>query len=151
MIQGWASVSLHFRDPRAPEVLSALAEGLAAEIHFQLRLYRRAEGHNGFRGDRLLAERRLTQTARYDLFEQRYVIERQGGRTSEYSDPEAFLEAFCSLRDVPVGALPDGEAAGHYLLARAWLYPVRISFPLSLIILFRPQLAVSSPWLEEEL
>ena len=159
--QGWVNASLRFSDPRQEEVLAALDEGLAAEVHFQLRLYRRLQGRPTFLGDRLLAERRIAQTARYDRFAERYVIERQGRRVGEFSEPAAFLEAFCSLRDFPVGrlsgplpapargaSLPPAE---HYLLGRVRLYPVRVVFPLSLITLFLPKLAVESRWLEQEL
>jgi hypothetical protein len=151
VVQGRASASLRFGDPRTAEVLTALSEGLSAEIHFQLRLYRRSQKRFLFLGDRLLAERRLSQTARYDLFEECFVIERQGRRMSRFRDSEAFLEAFCTLQGLPVGDLAGADPAGHYLLGRVRLYPVKILFPLSLITLFRPQLAVSSPWLQEDL
>jgi len=156
--QGWVNASLRFSDPRREEVLAALDEGLAAEVHFQLRLYRRLQGRLAFLGDRLLAERRIAQTARYDRFAERYVIERQGRRVGEFSEPAAFLEAFCSLQEFPVGRLSGppaaptpSVAARHYLLGRVRLYPVRVVFPLSLITLFLPKLAVDSRWLEQEL
>jgi hypothetical protein len=154
--QGWVNASLRFSDPRQEEVLAALEEGLAAEVHFQLRLYRRLQGRPAFMGDRLLAERRVAQTARYDRFAERYVIERQGRRVGEFSEPAAFLEAFCFLQEFPVGRLSGpppapSAAARHYLLGRVRLYPVRVVFPLSLITLFLPKLAVESRWLELEL
>ena len=149
--QGWVNASLRFSDPRREEVLAALDEGLAAEVHFQLRLYRRLQGRLAFLGDRLLAERRIAQTARYDRFAERYVIERQGMRVGEFSEPAAFLEAFCSLQEFPVGRLSGPPPVRHYLLGRVRLYPVRVVFPLSLITLFLPKLAVDSRWLEQEL
>ena len=142
------SVSLDYRDPRRQEVLTALAEGLTAEIQFQLRLYRRQPGFLRFLGDRLVVERRISQTARYDSFEGRYRIRRQDRELAAYSEPGEALEAFCSLSDFPLADLSREEPGEYYVAGRARLTPVKMVAPLSLITLFLPRLAFSSPWLE---
>ena len=56
---GRVLVSLGYSDPRSGQVLAALEDGLASEIQFQLRLYRRQRGPFAFLGDRLASELRL--------------------------------------------------------------------------------------------
>lgn len=142
------SVSLDYRDPRREEVLKALADGLTAEIQFQLRLYRRQTGFLHFLGDRLVIERRLYQTARYDSFEGRYRIRRQDREVGAYSEAGEALEAFCSLSDFILADLAPLEAGEYYVAARARLTPVKMVAPLNIITLFLPRMAFSSPWLE---
>ena len=142
------SVSLDYRDPRREEVLKALGEGLTAEIQFQLRLYRRQLGFLHFLGDRMVIERRLSQTARYDSFEGRYRIRLQNREIGAYGDPGQALEAFCSLSGFLLADLAALEAGEYYVAARARLAPVKLVAPLNIITLFLPRLAFSSPWLE---
>jgi hypothetical protein len=145
------SVSLDYHDPRRQEVLKALEEGLTAEIQFQLRLYRRQPGFLRFLGDRMVIERRLIQTARYDSFEGRYRIRRQGRELGAYSEAGQALAAFCSLPDFVLADLAEVEAKQYYVAARVRLTPVKLVAPLNIITLFMPRLAFSSPWLEGRL
>jgi hypothetical protein len=149
--QGWVLASFRYRDPPGGEVVTALQEGLASEIQFQLRLYRRQRGLFGFLGDRLLAERRLVRTARFDRFERQYRIQESGAAETRFTQPSSFLQAFCSLSSLSLGPLPQGEAAGCYVLGRARLTPVKIVFPLGLITLFYPQTSFLTPWQRQEL
>ena len=148
VVDSQVGVSLDYRDPRREQVLKALEEGLTAEIQFQLRLYRRQPGLLRFLGDRLIVERRIAQTARYDSFEGRYRIRRQDRELAAYSEPGEALEAFCSLSDFPLADLSKEEPGEYYVAVRARLTPVKMVAPLSLITLFLPRLAFSSPWLE---
>jgi hypothetical protein len=145
---GRAVVSLAYSDPRAGEVLAALEEGLAAEIQFQLRLYRQRRPL-AFLGDRLVAELRLLRTARYDRFERRYRILSPGAPEARFEEPQAFLRAFFSLGPLPLGGPLAGRGAAYYVQSRARLAPVKLVPPLKLITLFFPQAA--SPWLRVEL
>ncbi len=142
-------VSLAYSDPRAGEVLAALEEGLAAEIQFQLRLYRRQRRPFTFLGDRLVSELRLLRTARYDRFERRYCILSPGAPEDRFEEPQAFLQAFFRLGPLALGGPPAEEGAAYYVQSRARLAPVKIVPPLKLITLFFPQAA--SPWLRAEL
>jgi hypothetical protein len=142
-------VSLGYSDPRAPEVLAALGEGLASEIQFQLRLYRRQRGPFAFLGDRLASELRLVRTARYDRFERQYCFQGPGGAEARYAEAGLFLEAFFALGPLALGVLPPGQSAAYYVQSRVRLAPVKMVPPLRLITLFFPQ--ASSPWLRKEL
>jgi hypothetical protein len=148
LVGSQVGVSLDYRDPRREQVLKALEEGLTAEIQFQLRLYRRQHGLLRFLGDRLVVERRVLQTARYDSFEGRYRIRRQDRELGAYSEPGEALEAFCSLSDFPLMDMSEAEPGQYYIAARARLTPVKMVAPLNIISLFLPRLAFSSPWLE---
>jgi hypothetical protein len=142
------SVSLDYRDPRREEVLKALEEGLTAEIQFQLRLYRRQTGFFRFLGDRIIVERRISQTARYDAFEGRYLIRRQDREAGAFGEAGQALEAFCALSDYVLADLAGQEAGQYYVAARARLTPVKMVAPLNIITMFLPRMAFSSPWLE---
>jgi hypothetical protein len=145
--EGRVVVSLAYADPRAGEVLAALEEGLAAEIQFQLRLYRRQRRLLTFLGDHLVAELRLARTARYDRFERRYCIQSPGAAEVRFEEAGDFLQEFFTLGPLALGAAPAG--AGYYVQSRVRLTPVKIVPPLKLITLFYPP--VSSPWLRREL
>jgi hypothetical protein len=145
--EGRVVVRLAYADPRAEEVLAALDEGLAAEIQFQLRLYRRQRGPFAFLGDHLLSELRLVRIARYDRFERRYCIQSPGAAEARFEDARGFLQAFFAAGPLVLGAPPVG--AGYYVQSRVRLAPVKIVPPLKLITLFYPQ--ASSPWLRVEL
>jgi hypothetical protein len=146
---GRVEVSLGYSDPRAGEVLAALEDGLASEIQFQLRLYRRQRGLFAFLGDRLASELRLARTARYDRFERKYSIQTPGEAMARFADAGSFLEAFFALGPLTLGVLPSGDTSGYYVQSRVRLAPVKIVPPLKLITLFYPQ--ASSPWLRKEL
>jgi hypothetical protein len=142
-------VQLAYTDSRAAEVLTALEEGLAAEIQFQLQLYRRQRRPFAFLGDHLLAELRLARTARYDRFERRYCILSPGAAEARFEVAADFLREFFALGPLALGSPPLGEASGYYVQSRVRLSPVKIVPPLKLITLFYPQ--ASSPWLRKEL
>ena len=114
--KGRVMVSLAYSDPRAGEVLAALEEGLAAEIQFQLRLYRRQRWPFAFLGDRLVSELRLVRTARYDRFERRYRLESPGAAEARFTDSGGFLEDFFRLGPLALGTL---AAAGRFGVLRA--------------------------------
>jgi len=149
--EGWVLASFRYGDPPAAEVVQALDEGLAAEIQFQLRLYRRQRGVFAFLGDRLLAERRLVRTARFDRFERLYRVQESGAVEVRFPEVASFLEAFCSLDFLSLGPLPPGGAGECYVQARARLTPVKLVFPLGLINLFFPQTTFLTSWLRVEL
>lgn len=141
-------MSLDYRDPRRREVLKGLAEGLTAEIQFQLRLYRRQPGLLGFFGDRMVVERRIIRTARYDSFEGRYRIGGQRVQIGYYDSAEEALQAFCSLSGFILADLAALESGRYYVAARVRLTPVKMVAPLNIITLFLPSQTFSSPWLE---
>ena len=148
---GRVQAAVRFSDPRSEEVLAALGEGLAAEIQFQLRLYRRQRGPFAFLGDRLAVERRLVRTARYDRFEEQYLIQMPGAAEARFAEARSFLEAFCRLGPLELGELSAGDPSEYYVQSRVRLTPVKFVFPLKLITLFFLKTSFVTPWLREGL
>ena len=133
------------------EVLASLWDGLKAEITFQVRLYRQNRGLFSFIGDRLLVERRVSQVAYFDFYENRYKIQRNGEPLGEYSAESEFLDSFFSLASVELGEIEPSDAQNHYLLGRVRMMPVKIIAPLNIITLFSSGTAFTTPWIEAKL
>jgi hypothetical protein len=143
--------SVEYVGSHSQEVLASLWDGLKAEITFQVRLYRQNRGFFAFIGDRLLVERRVSQIAYFDFFENRYKIQRDGEPLGEYAAEVEFLDSFFSLASVELGEIEPSDAQNHYLLGRVRMMPVKIIEPLNIIILFSSGTAFTTPWIEAKL
>jgi hypothetical protein len=143
--------SVEYVGSHGQEVLASLWDGLKAEITFQLRLYRQNKGFFAFVGDRLLVERRVSQVAYFDFYENRYKIQRDGEPLGEYSTESEFLDSFFSLASVELGQIEPSDAQNHYLLGRVRMMPVKIIAPLNIITLFSSATAFTTSWIEAEL
>jgi hypothetical protein len=143
--------SVEYAGSHSQEVLASLWDGLKAEITFQVRLYRQNKGLFAFIGDRLLVERRVSQVAYFDFYENRYKIQRDGRPLGAYSAESEFLDSFFSMASVELGEIEPSDAQNHYLLGRVRMMPVKIIPPLNIITLFSSGTAFSSPWIEAKL
>ena len=143
--------SVKYVGSQSQEVLASLWDGLKAEITFQVRLYRQNRGLFAFIGDRLLVERRVSQVASFDFYENRYKIQRDGQPLAEYSAEAEFLDSFFSLASVELGEIEPSDARNHYLLGRVRMMPVKIIAPLNIISLFSPGTAFTTSWVEARL
>jgi hypothetical protein len=143
--------SMEYVDSRGREVLQSLREGLRSEITFQLRLYRRNRGLFSFLGDHLLIEKRVYQVAAFDVFENRYSIQREGRTVGEFEEQSRFLDSFFLLPEIEMGEIEAGQASEYYLLARVRMMPVKIIAPLNIVTLFSPGTAFTTPWIEARL
>lgn len=143
--------SVEYAGFHSQEVLASLWDGLKAEITFQVRLYRQNRGLFAFIGDRLLVERRVSQVAYFDFYENRYKIQRDGEPLGEYSAESEFLDSFFSLASVELGEIEPSDAQNHYLLGRVRMMPVKIIAPLNIITLFSSGTAFTTPWIEVKL
>ena len=143
--------SVEYSGFHSQEVLASLWDGLKAEITFQVRLYRQNRGLFAFIGDRLLVERRVSQVAYFDFYENRYKIQRDGEPLGEYSAESEFLDSFFSLASVELGEIEPSDARNHYLLGRVRMMPVKIIAPLNIITLFSSGTAFTTPWIEAKL
>lgn len=143
--------SVEYVGSHSQEVLASLWDGLKAEITFQVRLYRQNRGFFAFIGDRLLVERRVSQIAYFDFFENRYKIQRDGEPLGEYAAEAEFLDSFFSLASVELGKIETSGAQNHYLLGRVRMMPVKIIAPLNIITLFSSGTAFTTPWIEAKL
>jgi len=143
--------AVEYSDSHNQEVLASLWDGLRAEITFQLRLYRRNQGFFAFLGDRLHSEKRVSQVASFDFFENRYKIQRDGRIVGAYASEAKFLDAFFSLPRTEIAELDGGIEEDHYLMARVRMMPVKIIAPLSIITLFSSESSFATPWIEVDL
>ena len=143
--------SMRYVDSRSREVLQSLREGFSSEITFQLRLYRRNRGLFSFLGDHLLIERRVYQVAAFDVFENRYSIQRAGRTVGEFEQQSRFLSSFFSVPEIEMGEIEAGQASEYYLLARVRMMPVKIIAPLNIVTLFSPGTAFTTRWIQAEL
>jgi hypothetical protein len=144
-------VAIEFESPRSEEVLASLRDGLKAEIIFQARLYRKSRGLLSFLGDRLLVETKISRTAYFDFYENRYMILRDGNLLGKYAGEQEFLRSFFFLPDLELGQIDISELPKLYVLARVRLMPVKIVSPLNIITLFSSETVSTSPWLEAEI
>ncbi len=144
-------VTIEFESPRSEEVLASLRDGLKAEIIFQARLYRKSRGLLSFLGDRLLVETKISRTAYFDFYENRYMILRDGNLLGEYASEQEFLHSFFFLPDLELGEIDISELEKLYVLARVRMMPVKIISPLNIITLFSSETVSTSPWLEAEI
>ena len=143
--------SIEYTGSQSQEVLASLWDGLKAEITFQVRLYRQNRGFFSFIGDRLLIERRVSQVAYFDFYENRYKIQRDGEPFGAYSAEAEFLDSFFSVASVELGEIEPSDAQNHYLLGRVRMMPVKIIAPLNIITLFSSGTAFITPWIETKL
>jgi hypothetical protein len=143
--------AVEYLDTHSQDVLASLWQGLRAEITFQIRLYKRSERLFAFLGNRLVAEKRVYQTASFDFFEHRYRIQRDGENLGVYGGEAEFLDAFFSLPQIELGDINSSDVRKHYLLARVRMMPVKIIAPLNIITLFSTQTTFTTPWIKAEL
>lgn len=143
--------AVEYADTHGHEVLASLWDGLRAEITFQFRLYRRTRGFFSFLGDRLHSEKRLSQVASFDFFENRYKIQRDGRIVGSYRSEAEFLEAFFTLPQTEITELGGQMEVDYYLMARVRMMPVKIITPLNIITLFSSESSFTTPWIEADL
>jgi hypothetical protein len=143
--------TVEFITDRSEEVLASLWDGLKAEIIFEVRLYKRSREVFSFLGDRPLAEIKITQTANFDFYENRYKILRDGDKLGEYAAEAEFLRAFFLLDDCMLGEVQAVDREDYYVVARARMMPVKIITPLNIITLFSSDTTIRSPWVEAEI
>ena len=133
--------------PDAAEVLAALERGLTAEIEYQVRLLETRQGLFAVFGARQVSQVSVTLTARWDRFEDRYVITTQDGTTTHHQSPVDFEAAFYRVRDLNLWPLTDLSPGIYYVSARFRLQSVRLVPPLDLITIIGSG-AITSPWVQ---
>jgi len=148
---GYVTVSLRLIEEPRHLLLARLQEGLKSEIIFQLRLYRKQKGPLSFLGDHLLVEKRVSQLAYRDLFENAYVVESPDGRKSRFEREEEFFDCFLQLTGAPLAEASGLPSRDLYVLARIILNPVRIAPPLNIIAFFPSQKGMITSWVESTL
>ncbi len=134
------------------EILDALREGMRSEVEYRVQLYRETEGIWRFFGDRLIEEYETHHIAHFDPFTRSYKLVASGafsGGEQSFEDPQAFLQAFLSIKSAPV-VLPS-EGSDYWIRGRAIVRPVRVAPPLGLIGVFLPSQRHGTAWASVEL
>jgi hypothetical protein len=127
------------------ELVSSLRQGLESRITFTARVYERRHGLLPFRGDRMLAERRVSHSAFWDFLDERFVVETDTGTRVSFGSVDELLRGFFTLSAIP---LYNGRAprAALYVMARAQFEPVRLMPPLTLVSIVGRAATYTSPW-----
>ena len=82
------------------KIISALREGLRAEITYQIRIYRKMHGLLGVLGDRLIEESDPSFEARWDIFSKSYVLTDETGTEKYFKDSVPFLSEILHSRSL---------------------------------------------------
>ena len=143
---GVLSADLTFRWDRMEELVSSLRQGLESRITFTARVYEKRRGILPFRGDRMLAERRVSHSAFWDFLDDRFVVENDTGTRVSFGSVDALLKGFFTLSALPLYTGPHTPRAGLYVIARAQFEPVRLMPPLTLVSIVGRAATYTSPW-----
>ena len=129
-------VSSYFTTDKVEDLKSNLGSGFRAEIIFQFRLYSREHGWLGFLGNRLLKETTVSRIARYDAFEDSYVIESGNRVVSRFKNYKDFISAFFTLENLELPYGETCEKAQCIIMGRAYFIPIKLISPLNLVKIF---------------
>jgi hypothetical protein len=140
---GVVTADVRFLWNREEELVSSLRDGLESRITFTVRLSAAKPGLLPFLGDTLVAERRVSRSAFYDMLEQRFAMESDGGARVEFEEPKALVGEFLRLKALPMGAAGGGETS---VSARVRFEAVRLMPPLGIVTLAGAAASYTSPW-----
>lgn len=143
---GVLSADVTFRWNRMEELVASLRQGLESRITFTARVYEKRRGILPFRGDRLLAERRVSHSAFWDFLDDRFVVETDTGARMSFGSVDALLKGFFGLSAIPLYTGPRDPGAALYVMARAQFEPVRLMPPLTLVSIVGRAATYTSPW-----
>jgi len=143
---GVLSADITFRWNRMEELVASLRQGLESRITFTARVYEKRGGILPFRGDRLLAERRVSHSAFWDFLDDRFVVETDTGTRVSFGSVDALLRGFFTLSAVRLYTGPRAPQAALYVTARAQFEPVRLMPPLTLVSMVGRAATYTSPW-----
>ncbi len=142
------SLALHNIDRE--DILTALKEGFTAEITFNIRVYKKAEGVLAIFGDRMVSEFHPAYTAHWDLFNNRYVVTGPEGESHAYPSEGLFLSRFLQLKDYRVEN-SYGEPENYYMLGSVLLNTMKLVPPLTILAPFLSLRQRSGDWERFEL
>jgi hypothetical protein len=127
------------------KILDSLSDGHRSEVRYEFRLLREARGLGKIFGDRLVKEDVLSYVARWDAFDEKFVVVVDGSAERSFDDSDGFLAFFLAVRNRTM-IVADGLDDGDYLLCRWRIQPVKLVPPLTLMTIFRSDLQVISSW-----
>ncbi len=138
-------LDIHLKDVPAAEILESLEKGYRSEIIFNIKVYRGTEGLFAFLGDRLIREAALSREAGWDMFDRVYYFTERTGKKRTFKDRENFFAELFSLHHLRLSTDLDTERS-YYLLANVQVNPVKLTPPISIIQIVRPEGRFTTPW-----
>ena len=145
-------ISFDFAVKDYPEsrVIDALLDGHRSEVRYDFRLLRKATGLRKILGDRLVTGEQTTYMARWDAFDESFVVLIDGAAERVFKDANSFLEFFLSVEN-RVMTIEESLTDEDYLLCRWRIQPVKLVPPLTLMTLVKSDLQTISSWQRTEM
>ena len=131
------------------EIVGSLLDGHRSEVHYEFRVLRKAKGLLKLFGDRLIKEEELLYVARWDAFDETFVVLVDESVERVFTNAGAFLDFFLSVDNYRMG-LPGGFEDEDYLLCRWRIQPIKLVPPLTLMTLIKSDLQTISSWQQTE-
>ena len=137
--------SFKINDYSKSRIIESLLNGHRSEVLYEFRLLREAKGIGKIFGDRLIKEEKLEYVARWDAFDENFVVLIDDVLEREFDDAETFLAFFLSVENQTI-RLTNGLNESDYLLCRWRLQPIMLVPPLTLMTLIKTDLQIISSW-----
>jgi hypothetical protein len=137
--------SFNVDDYSKPRIIESLLDGHRSEVLYEFRLLREAKGISKIFGDRLIREVTLEYVARWDAFDENFVVLIDNVLERAFDDVDSFLAFFLSVENQTI-RLADPLHDDDYLLCRWRLQPIKLVPPLTLMTLIKTDLQIISSW-----
>lgn len=138
-------VSMFLVEYSPADIFSRLEEGLRSEVGFSIHVYRKTKGILRLFTQRLVHEETYMQEARWDVFLQQYIIEKESGEILNFSRKEDFISEFFSLKNYPVKFLPE-KGKKYFTLGRINVETIIFLPPLNILSSIIPANIVTTAW-----
>lgn len=141
---GTGEWELSFQAMEDSRVLENIDRGLTAEILFDIRIYRNPFSLLGLRGGSLVMTRTVTTEGRWDRFNSRYTILRDG-EIERFASSDEFRRRFFSLKDWRFDySLEEGEV--YQIIVRSRIVPMRLYPPFNILTPFQSLQGWRNSW-----
>ena len=150
LVGGRLEVSSRLIYDEFDEVVAFTKNGLETQIVFQFRLYVKNRGLFSFLGDRLVVERKISRTLRWDIFKEKFIIQTSENDVTEAGNEIELSQRFFAVSQYDLGQLENDDSAPGYLMARIRLIPFKIIKPLRFLPLFSVPRGFTSAWVRLE-
>lgn len=143
------SAELVFQWDQRTELLEYVKGGLGSRVEFLFRVHEKRPAIVPFLQEVLVSETSLERSASFDIFSGEYSVVSQREGKAFYTEPEAFLAQFLTVRDLVVfSGLQTGSS--YAVAVKVRLTPIRFVPPLNIIALFGGMAPYNSPWIRRE-
>jgi len=126
-------------------IIESLMDGHRSEVRFEFRMLRKAKGFRKIFGDKLLAEEERVFVARWDAFDESFIVTVDETTEHIFSDAISFLNFFLSVNSHRM-AVSESLLDDDYLMCRWRIQPIKLVPPLTLMTLVKSDLQTNSSW-----